>query len=94
MGELYFMVNQSEVDYVVFQYLVHNQFHFKEAAKVYKERKDELLGKTDSCFHEELVLQYHDLVRQMLLDAITKQFALPSENVMIILEKLNVDEYV
>lgn len=88
------MLTQQDVDEIIFHFLLQNHFHFKQATSKYKEQKQALLAKEDQCFHQEIEQQYKDLVKQMIKDEITKQFAIPVENVMITLEGFNVDAYV
>lgn len=88
------LLNQHDVNEIVFQFLVQNHFHFKEKTAPFRKQKEALLTKEDSSFHEEINQQYRDLVKQMVLDEITKQFALPIESVIITLEGFNVDAYV
>lgn len=88
------MLTQPDVDELVFQFLVQNHFHFKQMTTKFKEQKEALLAKEDPCFHDEIKDQYRDLVKQMVRDEFTKQFAIPVENVMITLEGFNVDAYV
>lgn len=85
---------QEEVNQVVVHFLILNQFHFKEASAVYKARRAEVMEQSDPCFHDEIDEQYRDMVKSMLLDAITKQFGFTTESVLIMLESLNIDEYV
>lgn len=87
------MPTQDEVNEVVYQYLIQNHFYFLEATKEYKKKKETLLKIEDPVFSDEIKEQYRDLVRQMLVDAITRQFAFPAENVIISLEGVNVDAY-
>ena len=88
------MLTQHDVDELVFQFLIQNHFHFKEATSVYRQQKNALLAREDPCLHEEIKEQYRELVRQMVKDEFTKQFAVPVDNVMITLEGFNVDAYV
>ena len=88
------MLTQPDVDELVFQFLVQNHFHFKQMTAKFKEQKETLLAKEDPCFHGEIKNQYRDLVKQMVKDEFTKQYAIPVENVMITLEGFNVDAYV
>lgn len=88
------MLTQRDVDELVFQFLIQNHFHFKQASVVYKQQKEALLAKEDPCFHEEIKEQYRDLVKQLVKDEFTKQYAIPVDSVMITLEGFNVDAYV
>lgn len=88
------MLTQPDIDELVFQFLIQNHFHFKQVTVKFKEQKEALLAKEDPCFHEEIKEQYRELVKQMIRDEFTKQFAVPVDNVMITLEGLNVDAYV
>jgi len=85
---------QDDVNEIVFQFLVQNHFHFKEKTKTLKEKKEQLLKSEDPVFHEEIEEQYRGIVKQMLVDDITQQFAIPTESVIITLEGFNVDAYV
>ncbi len=88
------MLTQHDVDEIIFQFLLQNHFHFVQATAKFKEQKELLLAKEDPCFHEEIEEQYRDLVKNMVRDEITKQFAFSTESVMITLEGFNVDAYV
>lgn len=88
------MLTQPDIDELVFQFLIQNHFHFKQVTSKFKEQKEVLLAKEDPCFHEEIKEQYRGLVKQIIRDEFTKQFAVPVDNVMITLEGLNVDAYV
>ena len=88
------MLTQDDVNEIIFQFLMQNHFHFKESTQRHREQKEILLLNEDPVFHEEIKEQYRDVVKQMLVDEITKQFAIPVENVMITLEGFNVDAYV
>ena len=88
------MLTQHDVNEIVFQFLIQNHFHFREKSNKFREQKEALLKKEDLVFHEEIKEQFRVLVKAMVLDEITKQFAIPVESVLIALEGFNVDAYV
>lgn len=88
------MLTQHDVNEIIFQFLVQNHFHFREATRKFKKQKEQLLAQEDESFHQEIKEQYRDLVKQMVIDEISKQYAFPVESVIIALEGFNVDAYV
>lgn len=87
-------MNQHEINETIFHFLIQHHFKFKEDTRKYKEQKEALLKSEDPVFHEEINEQYRDLVHEMMVDEISKQFAFPVENVIIALEGVNLDAYV
>jgi len=88
------VLTQHDVNEVIFQFLMQNHFHFKEATRKYREQKENLLLTEDPSFHDEIEKQYEDIVKQLLVDEVTKQFAFPVESVIISLEGVNISAYV
>jgi len=88
------MLTQHDVNEIIFQFLIQNHFHFREVTQPFKAQKEKLLSQEDEAFHEEIKEQYRELVKQMVVDEISKQYAFPVESVMITLEGFNVDAYV
>lgn len=77
----------------IIQYLVFNQAFFMEKSRPFREQRDKLLNTEDYSFHSEINKQYEELIKADITDDITKKFAFPAEDVIVVLENLNINEY-
>lgn len=77
----------------VVHYLIANQEHVKEKIKPFTEQKKTFLEQNGNLFEEEIDKQYEDIVRSTIGDEITAKLGIPLEDVLIVLENLNVKEY-
>lgn len=77
----------------IFMYLLYNQGHFKKEFEPFEKQRDHLLRLEDSSFHEEINNQYTDLIKQSIVDGITRDLAISTEDAIIVIEALNLNEY-
>lgn len=76
----------------VVQYLILSQLKFKIALQPYITQRDNLL-KRDSLFSDEIKQQFKELASQIIVDDVTRNMAVSTEEVKQVLEDLNFDEY-
>lgn len=76
----------------VVQYLILSQLKFKIALQPYITQRDNLL-KQDSLFSDEIKQQFKELASQIIVDDVTRNMAVSTEEVKQVLEDLNFDEY-
>ena len=72
---------------------MYNQEHFKNRVAPFKSQKETLLNNEDSSFHEEIKEQYESFVRKMIVDEVTGHLAISTEDAIIMIEDLNLNEY-
>lgn len=73
--------------------LVHNQQRYKELTRPLKEFRDKLLANENNVFHEDIEDDYLVALRRTIINDISKTYALPYEEVYIVLEAMNLEEY-
>lgn len=78
----------------VVYYLIANQEHIKQKVSPFTRQRERLLSTDNNVFKEEIDKQYHDVVKSTIGDEITSKLGIPIEDVLIILENLNVEEYI
>lgn len=78
----------------IYYYLIANQQHIIEKMKPFTERRKNLLSSEEGIFQEEIDKQYEDIVKSTIGDEITAKLGIPIEDVLVILENLNVNEYI
>lgn len=76
----------------VVQYLILSQLKFKIALQPYITQRDNLL-KQDSLFSDEIKQQFKELASQIIVDDVTRNMGVSTEEVKQVLEDLNFDEY-
>lgn len=76
----------------VVQYLILSQLKFKIALQPYITQRDNLL-KRDSLFSDEIKQQFKELASQIIVDDVTRNMGVSTEEVKQVLEDLNFDEY-
>jgi hypothetical protein len=81
------------VEHNVFMYLVYNQERFKIELNQFVKQRDSLLKTEDSSFHGEIQEQFKAYANSVLVDNVTKHLAISSEDAIIVIENLNLDEY-
>lgn len=86
-------VRNPTVEDSVFMYLVYNQERFKIELNPFVKQRDSLLKSEDSSFHEEIQDQFKAYVNSVLMDNVTKHLAISSEDAIIVIENVNLDEY-
>jgi uncharacterized FlgJ-related protein len=87
------MSNPETIHGVVY-YLIDNKEHFVEKLRPFTEQKSKLLNSEEHwLFSEEIKEQYDSLARSTIGDEITKKLGIPLEEVILILENVNLDEY-
>ena len=73
--------------------LIHNQGEFKILCSDYtKQYKEQLIKEPD--FVEEITNQYVSLVRSVIIKEISEKLGTDSESVNVVLDNLNVLEYI
>lgn len=77
----------------IFMYLVYNQGRFKLELNQFVTKRDSLLKAEDASFHEEIQDQFKAYVQSILIDNVTKHLAISSEDAIVVIEALNLDEY-
>lgn len=77
----------------VYLILIHNQEHFKQKTKEYKKQRDELLKQQDVSFHDEIHKQYKEVCKWVIVKEICEATGKSNEEVLIVVEQLNMDEY-
>jgi hypothetical protein len=83
----------STVEDSIFMYLVYNQERFKIELSEFVKQRDSLLKSEDSSFHEEIQDQFKAYALSVLVDNVTKHLAISSEDAIIVIENVNLDEY-
>lgn len=83
----------NNVQQSIFLFLMYNQEHFKNRVAPFKSQKETLLNNEDSSFHEEIKEQYESFVRKMIVDEVTGHLAISTEDAIIMIEDLNLNEY-
>lgn len=83
----------NSVQQSIFLFLLYNQEHFKSLVEPFKTRREAHLKQEDSSFHEEIREQYDAFVRSLIVDEITNNLAISTEDAMIMVEDLNLNEY-
>jgi len=73
-------------------YLISHQGRIKEKLRPFTEQRNKLLI-NNSLFSEEIVEQYKDLVTKTITDELTKDLGVTTEEARIVLEDLNMEEY-
>lgn len=81
------------VEHNVFMYLVYNQERFKIELNQFVKQRDSLLKTEDASFHGEIHEQFKAYANSVLVDNVTKHLAISSEDAIIVIENLNLDEY-
>lgn len=76
----------------VVQYLILSQLKFKIALQPYITQRDNLL-KRDSLFSDEIKQQFKELASQIIVDDVTRNMGVSTEEVQAVLDDLNFDEY-
>lgn len=79
----------------VINYVLYNQSHFKKKFEALTSFRKDLLSNPElSLFHDEIRKQFSERVKKEIIDEITNRLALSTEEVLLIIEPMNVDEYV
>ena len=78
---------------IIIHAIIHNQEHFKNSTKEFTKQMNDLLTKEKNEFHHDIVEQYKGLVKGVIGDELTKRLAIPIEEVLIVLEDINLLEY-
>lgn len=86
-------VMNPTVEDSIFMYLVYNQERFKIELNQFVKQRDSLLKSEDSSFHAEIQEQFKAYTHSVLVDNVTKHLAISSEDAIIVIENLNLDEY-
>lgn len=86
-------VMNPTVEDSIFMYLVYNQGRFKIELSQFVKQRDSLLKSEDSSFHEEIQDQFKSYALSVLVDNVTKHLAISSEDAIIVIENVNLDEY-
>jgi len=76
----------------VAQYLILSQLKFKIALQPYITQRDNLL-KQDRLFSDEIKQQFKELVSQIIVDDVTRNMGVSTEEIQVVLDDLNFDEY-
>lgn len=71
--------------------LVNKQSYFKELVKPLIDAKNML--DVNKIFGDDIEKEFKERVFQLFADDITKNLAIPTEDVMMVLENLNLNEY-
>lgn len=74
------------------QYLILSQQRFKIQLQPYITQRDNLL-KQDSLFSDEIKQQFKELASQIIVDDVTRNMGVSTEEVQAVLDDLNFDEY-
>lgn len=77
----------------IFMYLLYNQDRFKIELSAYLKQMEELMIAEDRVHRPEIRDQFETIARQHIMDDVTKQLAIPTESAIIVLENLNIREY-
>lgn len=84
--------NISPQEAIVYS-LIHNQGYYKELARPYTDQLAKLLLKEDIAFHADIKEQYRGLIINTIANDITFNLAIPSEDVIIVIEDIDFEEY-
>lgn len=92
------MVVNLELNYLntkeeIIEFLICNQSIFKHHLEELKQAKDILLEREMPIFREEIAMQYDARIRQWIAFYTADRLALPAEYVIIILEKIDIGEF-
>lgn len=82
-----------EQQQAIVSYLIHNQLHYKDLVKDLTQQLSELLYNEDPVFHRDVERNYLDLVKQKIIADLTSRLPVTVENAIIILEGLNIREF-
>lgn len=80
------------MDNKIKDYLIANQEHFKKLTENSRIRKEYLLS-IDSLFTEEIIIHYNNNIQSIIVDELTKNLAVDFESVIVVLESIDLNEY-
>lgn len=78
---------------LVTEFLIGNQGWLKDECMKLAERRDYHLSKENPVFRDELALQYDARIKQQLACIVAEALAIPSEYVIIQLERIDLEKY-
>jgi hypothetical protein len=74
-------------------YIGQNHEHYKELCKPHVTQLRFLLGTTDLVFHGDIAIQFCDVVKNIIVDDVTKRLSCSAEDVIIILDGIDLYEF-
>lgn len=80
-------------DSLIQDYLVANKEHLKLSCSSLETTKNSLLNKHPEAFTDFIKEQYHNMIRNIIVNEVTKALAIPAEDVILVLDSINVEEY-
>ena len=88
------LLTDVEMDYAIKLFLVHNQWHLQDLISPLLKQKIELYKSEPIEFHPMIHQEFLGLVKQALASEITKCLPVSAESVTIVLQSLNLNEYI
>lgn len=87
------MFLQEEKEKVI-QYLIDNkQFLKDQLLKDITAERDKLLKEFDSSLHDDIEIQYIQIVRMMIAEDIAKNTGISTDNILYLLEYMGVEKF-
>ncbi len=74
-------------------YLINNKEHLMKLTQPMRYIKSNLLKKYPEVFSDYIKEQYFELTKSIIIQDITKALAVSTEDVILVLEEINVEEY-
>lgn len=82
------------INYEIVMYLLHNQLFFKKKFdSLIKFRTSLMKDSNLSLFSDDINKQFKDISKKGIVDEVTSRLAVPAEEVLVVLEDMNLDEY-
>lgn len=77
----------------IIAYLMAAQFHLKDQLKDYSNQYKELLKSEDSVFHDDIKEQYIGILKNKIVEEVSKNMALPADEIYAVTEGLDILAY-
>jgi hypothetical protein len=77
----------------IIDYLILNQSYYKHELASIKTDKQTLLSKESRLFHQDIEEQYEARIKQKIAFHAAEALGLPVENIIIELERIDIDEF-
>jgi len=86
------MVNPDVKDHII-QYLILNHGAIKERLQEYKGQRDAYLIELDPVFHGDVKDGFLSLAKTIITEEVGRRYALSPEEVLVVLESFDLEEY-
>jgi len=85
--------SKETVNEAIFLYIIHNFEHIKELIKPMNEAKKLLLENENVYFKDDILKQFKDNVKKIIVDEATIALAIPAEDVYNFLDAFNLETF-